>query len=293
MVDTGYVTPSGKIVVRGDPPIKIEKNVETATNVYPGRLLIKGTTDYDVAVGNGIAAPIGWAGFEHSYSKKDSKATIYAASDKITVLRGGGFSILGKMAKGFVALQGDDLFSWGNGMVAPGCFIRGMPALKVPFTKKTSVEDTNIDFPAQVLIHDAVVRVTTNDASGTIDVGFENAVESGDLDGLLDAEPCAVVGWNTHNMVDATDANNTFGALLYEVAIKDATGTPVYYRVPKLPGYITDGTIKSLVYTTSNHTIAGDIFILVSSPGIKHVGKAAYGVSAVAADADIVVESIL
>lgn len=293
MVDTGYVTPSGRIVVRGSPMAKIEKTVETATNVYPGRLLIAGTTDHDVAVADGVAVPIGWAGYEDSYSKKDAKSTIYAASDKIAVLRGGGFAIMTKMAKGFVAKQGDVMLSWADGKVVPGAIIRGVPAIKVPFVKNTSAYDTNIDIPGGVIVHDVVVKVATADVSGTIDVGFINAVESGDEDGLLDGESLAATGFRQHGLVDASDANNTLGAYLQEAAIKTADGTALYYRVPVVPGYITDGTIKSLCYTTSNHTVAGDLYVLISSPGIVPVGRAAYGVSAAAADADIVVESIL
>ena len=44
MADYGYTTPTSNIVVRGTPPVIIEKDVETATNVYPGRLLAAGTT---------------------------------------------------------------------------------------------------------------------------------------------------------------------------------------------------------------------------------------------------------
>lgn len=293
MVDTGYITPSGRIVVRGSPMAKIEKTVETATNVYPGRLLIAGTTDHDVAVADGVAVPIGWAGYEDSYDKKDAKSTIYAAGDEIAVLRGGSFAILGKLATGFVAKQGDTLFSWSNGRVAPGAMIGGVPAIKVPYTKNTSAKDTGIDIPGGVIIHDVIVNAIVADASGTIDVGFINAVESGDEDGLLDGEALAATGFRIHGLVDGTDANNTLGAYLYEAAIKSADGTALYYRAPKMPGYVTDGTIKSLSYTTSNHTQSGDLYVLLSSPGIVPVGRAAYGVSAAAADADIVVESIL
>jgi hypothetical protein len=295
MVDTGYPAPAGKIVVRGEPPIRINKNIGVATEMYPGRLTVRELTDYDIKVGDGILPPIGFLEFERSplSTRPANIDSIYTVDTEAAVIKGGGYAIRGKLAKGFVALEGDDLFSWGKGMVAPGCFIKGMPAIKVPFTKKTSVEDTNVDIPAHVLIHDVAVYVAVNDASGTIDVGFENATESGDLDGLLDGESCASVGWTEHNLVDATDANNTLGALLYEVAIKDATGTPVYYRVPKMPGYETDGTIKSLVYTTSNHTISGDLYLMVSSPGIVKVGKAGAGVSAIAADADIIIEAVI
>jgi hypothetical protein len=289
MVDTGYVTPSGKIVVRGDAPIKIEKNVETAANVYPGRLLAKGTTDHDIKVADGVSAPIGWAGYEDSYSKKDAKTTIYAASDKITALRGGGFSILGKLAKGFVALQGDALFSWGNGMVACGAMIDGIPAIRVPFVQNATVKDTDVDIPGGVMIKDSIIKVTTAVAGSSIDVGFDNAVEAGDLDGLLDGESCVVLGFVPHNIMDVTEGSITLGALLRESIGKDSR--LCFFAVPK--SYLTDGSIKSLVYTTSAHAVVGDIYVKIASPGVVMVGRAAYGVSAAAADADIVVESEL
>lgn len=295
MADTGYVTPTGKIVVRGEAPIKIEKNIGTVANCYPGRLVIKETTDYDVAVADGVSPPIGFLGYEdtNENERPATKGTIYVVEDKAMVLAGGGFAILGKLAAGFAVTMGDLLLSWSNGRVVPGAMINGCAAIKVPYTKNTSAKDTGIDIPGGVIIRDVVVQSVVADASGTIDVGFINAVESGDEDGLLDGEALAATGFRIHNMVDASDASNTFGAYLYEVAIKDATGTPVYYRVPKMPGYVTDGTIKSLSYTTSNHTQSGFLFVVIDSPGIVPVGRAGESMAAATSDQDLIVQAVI
>jgi len=47
--DSGLTKPTNQIVVAGDPRAEIYK-VETATNMYAGRLVIKGTNDDDVIV---------------------------------------------------------------------------------------------------------------------------------------------------------------------------------------------------------------------------------------------------
>jgi hypothetical protein len=49
MVDEGYVKPSNSIVVAGSPVIQTMK-VETATSMYPGRFVIKGTNSDDAIV---------------------------------------------------------------------------------------------------------------------------------------------------------------------------------------------------------------------------------------------------
>jgi hypothetical protein len=89
--DTGHVTPGNKIIDYGDPEIKIEKNVETVANVYPGRLVALGTTERDIKVADGVhAVPIGWALFEHTSEewRKDAYTTIQTVSDQIMVGRG-------------------------------------------------------------------------------------------------------------------------------------------------------------------------------------------------------------
>jgi len=48
--------PSGRIVAVGDPLVD-ELKVETATNMYPGRLVKKGTNDDDIVVCDASGKP--------------------------------------------------------------------------------------------------------------------------------------------------------------------------------------------------------------------------------------------
>jgi hypothetical protein len=278
--------------MRGEA-ITTEKNIGTVANMYPGRLVVRETTDYDIKVADGKLPPVGWLGYEscNPSQKPATIDTIYVVEDKAPVLSGGKFIVRGLLAKGFVALEGDDVFSWGDGKVAIGAMINGIPAIRFPFVQKASAFDTNIDVPGEAVIKDCLVHTTTGVGGSSIDVGFINAVESGDEDGLLDGESSVSAIWQTHNLVDATRTNITLGALLKETEGKDAWA--LFYAVPKLGGYVTDGTIKSLCYVTSAHAVAGDVFVLVSSPGIKKVGKVMASVSAASDDANIWVESDL
>lgn len=282
MFDTGYTPSAGKIVLGTlAPPMIIEKNIETAAHCYPGRLLSKGATDYDAKVADGLANVIGWLGYEHSSVQLDgkgrppSKSDIYLVGSKTAVLRGGGFPVLGKLAAGFIAEQGDPLFSWSQGRVVPGKLIKGTPAIRVPFVQHATEFDTGIDLVAGQMVNGAQIEVLADVASSTIDVGLLSGESGGDADGFLDGVSCAALG-----IPVLTTA--TLGALL------EAGETGLV----KDPGHVV-GTAKSITYSTSAHAIAGNIYLAIESPGVVEVGRAAYGVNAATADSDIVVESIL
>jgi len=85
---------SNKVVCGGTVPIVEELNVETATNMYAGRLVKKGSTDADITLNDG-QTPLAWLGYEHTNAqdKPGTKATIYAAGAKAATLKGGGFII--------------------------------------------------------------------------------------------------------------------------------------------------------------------------------------------------------
>ena len=69
------------------------KKVETVANVYPGALLMQGTNDDDVVVGDGTEGKAAyWAGYEHT-AKKYRPATIdtiYVVNDQIAAINGPG-----------------------------------------------------------------------------------------------------------------------------------------------------------------------------------------------------------
>jgi len=299
MVDSGYTAPTQNVILRGTPPILNRRNVGVATNMYPGRLVVRENSDYDVKVADGILPPLGVLGYEdfNETERPLTIDTICTVDTEAPILSGGGYAFRGKLAKGCVAVQGDRLMSWGDGLVVPYAEIAGVKALKIPFTKAASQTDTYIDFPSGCWIGLPQVYVTTHHDSGTIDIGLGMGAEAGyDADGLVDGLSLNTEDnkWATHNLVDATEGSITVGVLLDEVHIKDATGSPVYMAILTNGfGHICDGTCVSLDYTTANQTVAGYIYVPVSSPGVVHVGKAGAAADASAAIASIYVESDL
>lgn len=122
MADVGYgPKPSNSILVAGYPLIQILK-VETATNMYPGRLVKKGTNDDDIVVNTAAGAAIGWLGYEQTIKKyrPDDVDTIYAVNDQAAVLHGGGFVIVGRLASGQSVSKGDRLMAAANGELSGG-----------------------------------------------------------------------------------------------------------------------------------------------------------------------------
>lgn len=294
MVDSGYIVPTGNLVVKGRPTNVVYRNLGVATNAYPGRLVVREATDYDVKVSDGIGEPQGWIGFEQQaiQYQVESKTTINVVDTEVPVISGGGFTIYmpSGLAAGTVAAQEDPLISWDSGQVLPGVEFEGKYAIKIPFTKNTSETATGITLPAGSTVKDVIINCVTNASSATIDVGTLSSA-SGDADGFLDGESLGTAGIVTHNTVDATAANITVGDLLEEVEIKDATGTPVYYGVPI--SYVVPAGGKQISYTTSNHTVAGYIYVFVDSPGVKKVGTSGTAVDASAAAAGVFVKTCI
>jgi hypothetical protein len=273
MAYTGVRAPSNGVLAQGEPLAQILK-VETATSMYPGRWVTRGTNNDDMIVGALGKAAIGWLGYDNApnqYKDTHTQDTIYTASDMVEIWYGGKFCVVASLAAGFNVSKGDNLVGWASGELA-GPVVRGDAGsvwLKIPFVQKASAYDTGIDIPAGVHISDCMIEVTTAVAGSSIDVGFINAVEGGDEDGLLDGESCVV-----------------------EVDIKDATGTPVYYSVPTT--YKTDGTIKSICYVTSAHAVVGNIWINLNvGGGFEVIAKAEMNKDASSGAADIVVRSII
>ena len=100
MVYTGHVKPVNKIIAAGKPLVQ-ELKVQTETTMYPGRLVIKGTTDNDVIVATAAAVnPGGWLGYEQTAPafRPSTPSDMYAADDMVAVLNGGGFIIVGTLA---------------------------------------------------------------------------------------------------------------------------------------------------------------------------------------------------
>jgi hypothetical protein len=120
--DTGTPRPTNVIVADSRGLKLTTKKVETATSVYPGRLLEKGTNDDDVIVCGGSNAVVGVAGYEHTPKlyRKASISTIYTASDKIAVISGPGTHVVLSIASGGAAVVGTLLKSTTAGQVTVG-----------------------------------------------------------------------------------------------------------------------------------------------------------------------------
>jgi len=106
-------------IVQGGYPNVDELNVETATNMIPGRLVKKGTADTDIVVGTALCSPAGWLGYEQSaivFRPKD-KTTAYAAGDQAPVLSGGKFSVLATLATSQTIVKDDPLVAGADGTV--------------------------------------------------------------------------------------------------------------------------------------------------------------------------------
>lgn len=116
MVDTGFKEATNKIVVSGTP-IVVEKEVEIATNMYPGRLVKRGTTDNEVVVNDTDDNAYGWLGYEQTgvNYRPANKDTIYSAADRVGVIVGGDIVILGRLASGQNVTMGAKLTAAANG----------------------------------------------------------------------------------------------------------------------------------------------------------------------------------
>jgi hypothetical protein len=302
MVDTGHRTTTAKLYDRGEPPVKILKNIETVANMYAGRLVAKGTTDFDIKVADGVlAVPIGWLGYEDTQEtfKPATIDTIYVVSDKAVVLRGGGFSIRAAMPRYFYATQGDVMLSWIDGQVVPGELINGQPFIKVPFTKANGETNTNIDFATGMVVSDFKLLVNSAGAS-YVDAGILSSEGGGDANGFLDGVVTTATGLIDWGVTWTAATNNyikqagdvTLGALLADLkygtdAAADEDGT--FIR----KSWKCDGTAISLVYDTNNVATSGYLLIGMQNPGIRVVGYAEETVDAAAAVKYIWVRSTL
>ncbi len=94
-------SPINKIVAIGEPLVD-EFKVETATTMYPGRLVKAGSHADDIVVNTAAAYPIGWLGYEQCIKKylPATVDTIYVILDVVPVLYGGGFCINASLASG-------------------------------------------------------------------------------------------------------------------------------------------------------------------------------------------------
>jgi hypothetical protein len=94
--------------------------VETATNMYPGRFVKKGTNGDDVVVATAGASVVGILGYEHTIKKHRPATvdTIYLADAQAAVLSGPGVVVVGSLADSQTIVKGDKLVVAAAGEVA-------------------------------------------------------------------------------------------------------------------------------------------------------------------------------
>jgi hypothetical protein len=120
--ETAMVKPTNKIVWDSINLHMETKKVETATNVYPGRLVTKGTNDDDVVVNTDGGAAVGWAGYLNTAKnyRPATVDTIYAQNDQIAVIYGPGMGVVGRLAELQNVAKGALLYAFANGELSAG-----------------------------------------------------------------------------------------------------------------------------------------------------------------------------
>lgn len=85
--------PEGRIVVRGEPHIQVEKKLTEAAKA--GMLVTCDSNDYKIKKLAANTMPIGWLSFEYTDAKTRPAdfETAYASGDIVTVIAGGNFDI--------------------------------------------------------------------------------------------------------------------------------------------------------------------------------------------------------
>lgn len=147
---------------------------------------------------------------------------------------------------------------------------RSSQLVGIPFGASDAAEkDTGLDLPSNCLItaQDVALRVTTTDATETIDVGLLSSESGGDADGFIAAASVANSGFvallptiTDGATIDWTGAT-TIGLLLASaITGSNAVATCGGFQSKN---YRTDGTAKSITYTGSSgsDTAAGYVYL--------------------------------
>jgi len=117
MAYTGFTKPTNRIIGAGKPLVQ-ELKIETATSMYAGRLVKKGTNDDDIVVNTANnSSPIGWLGWEQANPafRPSTVDTIYVTDAMAPVVSGGGFTIVARLASGQSVVKGAPLVAAASG----------------------------------------------------------------------------------------------------------------------------------------------------------------------------------
>jgi hypothetical protein len=280
MATYGFIAPTNKFIAYAPNDVfKQEFKSEVAT-IKAGYLIARGTDDTKCVLSDiGTSSALAVAGYEQSFLGSDeytsnrpaSLTTAYATGAEVPALAGTNFAGCLKLAAGFNVTKGDKLAAFTDGTVVPYTPMMGGMGIKIPFEKSTTEVDTGIELPANAIVTYAMLEVTTNVASGTVDAGILSTEANGDADGFLDGASAATAGLVIPVTHAASAASLTAGALL-ATDIKSADGTAIFFS--HFDPYVCDGTAKTVSYTTSDHAIAGNIILVVQAEGMFEVGTA-------------------
>ncbi len=122
VAETGMVKPTNKIVVDSKGIHEQTKKVETATSMYPGRLVKKGTNDDDVIVATAAGDAYAWLGYEQTAKKYRPLTvdTIYVINDQVTVINGPGIILVASVSGEATYSKGDRFKIGGSGQLCAG-----------------------------------------------------------------------------------------------------------------------------------------------------------------------------
>lgn len=134
MVDIGYIAATDKIVLAGNR-MSAEFEVETETSMYPGALVMAGSTNNEMVVNTAGAVAYGWLGYEDTpiMYRPANIDTIYAVNARAAVVFGPGIILRAKLANGTNIVMGDRLVG-----TAAGALKKWVP---VPIGAASAEED--------------------------------------------------------------------------------------------------------------------------------------------------------
>jgi len=146
----------------------------------------------------------------------------------------------------------------------------GMYKLWVPWAWKaaTTVQDTGLNIPADLMITDASLFIDIADATETLDVGLLASETGGDEDGFLDGMLLTTAGPLSSDQIITVggtqdhflETNGVRGVLL-ATSVLGANTSDKPGGETRIP-HLTDGTATSLTYTHSTSDVGFGFIIL-------------------------------
>jgi hypothetical protein len=148
----------------------MQQKIQTATNMYPGRLVIKGTNDDEITVCGAAGACIGWLGYEQPGTGMPTTVdTIYAADAQAPVLYGGGFVVVASLAVSQTISKGDRLVAAADGRVSEAAAATVTAGI-VDVTSDAATATIDGTVPADGIVIGIAMQTITTDGSTNSDI---------------------------------------------------------------------------------------------------------------------------